>query len=79
MTLDPNAVVKIITFPPIASKALFASLIGRSEDTVRGWMDSRTIPTVKMGRQRFVDVDRYLDDKRKGKTVFSAGDYKGDE
>ena len=46
-----------------------------TEDVVRGWVESNTIPTVKIGRRRVINLHRIRLDLESGKTVFSAGDY----
>jgi hypothetical protein len=46
-----------------------------TEDVVRGWVETRTIPTVKIGRRRVINLHRIRSDLEQGKTVFSAGDY----
>lgn len=63
---------------PFCTQQVLAEMCGIeeiTEDVVRGWVETRTIPTVKIGRRRVINLHRirsYLD---QGKTVFSAGDY----
>jgi hypothetical protein len=44
-------------------------------DVVRGWVESHTVPTVKIGRRRVINLHRIRRDLDRGKTVFCAGDY----
>ncbi|BAN50570.1 hypothetical protein PCA10_48380 [Metapseudomonas resinovorans NBRC 106553] len=46
-----------------------------TEDVVRGWVESSTLPSVKIGRRRVINLHRIRKDLDQGKTVFSAGDY----
>ena len=62
--------------PPVSSQAQFASWVGVSDDTVRDWVENRTLPTVKIGRQRFICLKTYLQEVESGKTIFNSGDYK---
>lgn len=62
--------------PPISSQTQFANWVGVSDDTVRGWVENRTLPTVKIGRQRFICLKTYLQEVEAGKTIFNSGDYK---
>ncbi|PIA75063.1 DNA-binding protein [Ectopseudomonas toyotomiensis] len=57
------------------SKETFAAMNGVSTDTVIAWMQSGTIPSVKMGRPRFVHLAQIRTDLAKGKTIFAQGDY----
>ena len=50
-------------------------MLGVSVDTVISWMHSFTIPSVKMGRPRVVNLAQIRTDLAKGKTIFSQGDY----
>ena len=57
---------------PFCSQQVLAEMMGLdqiTEDVVRGWVETSTVPTVKIGRRR---VSRDLD---RGKTIFCAGDY----
>lgn len=59
----------------MCSKEIFAAVVGVSVDTVTAWMQSNTIPSVKMGRPRLVNLEVMRADLGKGKTVFAQGDY----
>lgn len=61
--------------PPLVSRELFAAFTGATMDTVRGWAQTDTIPTVKVGRQRLINMEELLKDLRNGKTTFRQGDY----
>ncbi len=67
--------INLTTLPPILSREQFAVFIGTTADTVRGWMQSNTIPSVKVGRQRLVNVALLVRDLHNGKTIFNQGDY----
>lgn len=60
---------------PVMSQELYSISVGVTKDTVRGWVEQGTIPTVKIGRQRFVNVQKVVSDLEEGKTIFSRGDY----
>ncbi|WP_314409640.1 DNA-binding protein [Pseudomonas kuykendallii] len=63
---------------PFCSKHVFAKLLGIdviTEDVVRGWIESGTVPTAKIGRHRVINLYRIRRDLDRGKTVFCAGDY----
>lgn len=59
----------------ICSVDIFASMVGVTQDTVKAWMHSGTVPSVKMGRPRLVNLAQIRSDLSKGKTIFSQGDY----
>lgn len=64
--------------PPFCSQLTLARMLGIeqiTEDVVRGWVESSTLPTVKIGRRRVINLHRIRKDLDGGKTVFSAGDY----
>lgn len=74
-SIDLRSPIHNAIFPPVSSQVQFASWIGVTPDTVRGWVENGTIPTVKIGRQRFIDVVGYMDSVKRGKTIFQKGDY----
>jgi len=48
---------------PFCSKHVFAKLLGIdviTEDVVRGWIESGTVPTAKIGRHRVINLHRIL-------------------
>lgn len=59
------------------SQERYAALVGVSKDTVRGWLEQGTIPSVKVGKQRFVNVRKVIAELDDGKTIFTRGDYEG--
>ncbi len=59
----------------LCSKETFAMMMGVSEDTVVSWMQTGTVPSVKMGRPRLVNLAKLRADLAKGKSVFAQGDY----
>jgi len=46
-----------------------------SDDVVRGWVETFTLPTVKIGRRRVINLHRIRRDLDRGKTIFCPGDY----
>lgn len=60
----------------LCSKETFAAMCGVSVDTVIAWMQNGTVPSVKMGRPRLVNLAQLRADLDRGKkTIFSQGDY----
>lgn len=57
------------------SGEIFAAMVGVSHDTVKSWMQTGTVPSVKMGRPRLVNLAAIRTDLSKGKTIFAQGDY----
>ena len=53
----------------------FAEISGVTVEEVINWVDSQTIPSMKLADFRMVNLARLRADLEKGKTVFSAGDY----
>ncbi len=76
--IDLRTPIQTLTQPPIMSQGNFAEWCGVSRDTVRGWVQTGTLPTCKVGRQRFVDVNGFIDSLKRGKTIYQQGDYSGD-
>lgn len=62
----------------MCSIEVFAMMVGVTQDTVKSWVQNDTIPSIKMGRPRLVNLERLRRDLSKGKTVFAQGDY-GDD
>ncbi|WP_271410754.1 DNA-binding protein [Pseudomonas sp. Q1-7] len=63
---------------PFCTQLVLAEMLGIdeiTEDVVRGWVETRTLPTAKIGRRRVINLHRIRKDLDGGKTVFSAGDY----
>lgn len=59
----------------MCSKEIFAAMVGVSIDTVISWIQTNTIPSIKMGRPRLVNLAQIRTDLGKGKTIFAQGDY----
>lgn len=72
---DREALAGFTVLPPIASQEQFSNLIGVTKATVRGFVETDTLPHVKVGRQRFINIVKLIDDLKAGKTVFARGDY----
>lgn len=63
---------------PFCSQVVLAEMMGVdqiSEDVVRGWVETKTVPTVKIGRRRVINLHRLRRDLDRGKTIFCPGDY----
>jgi len=66
---------------PFCTKQALAQMLDNeriSEDVVRGWIESNTLPTVKIGRHRVINLHRIRRDLDRGKTIFCTGDYADD-
>ena len=79
LTFEGNP-VRITDFrdAPFCSQLVLAEILGIdqiTEDVVRGWVEIQTVPTVKIGRRRVINLHRIRQDLDQGKTVFCAGDY----
>ena len=60
---------------PLCSLDVFSQMIDVSPDVVRGWVETNTIPTVKVGRCRVINLHKFRLDLESGKTIFCQGDY----
>lgn len=63
---------------PFCSMQVLVDMLGTeliSSDVVRGWVETSTLPTIKIGRRRVINLHRIRRDLDRGKTVFCAGDY----
>lgn len=63
---------------PFCSQQVLAQMMGLeqiSDDVVRGWVETYTLPTVKIGRRRVINLHRIRRDLDRGKTIFCPGDY----
>jgi len=63
---------------PFCSQAVFAQMLGLeeiTEDVVRGWVETKTIPTAKIVRRRVINLQRIRRDLERGKSIFCQGDY----
>jgi hypothetical protein len=59
----------------LCSIKTFAELSGVSIEEAINWVDSGTIPSMRLADFRMVNLARLRDDLEKGKTVFAEGDY----
>ena len=57
--------INLSVLPPLLSREHFASFVGATLDTVRGWAQTDTIPTVKVGRHRLINIVKLI-----GKVLF---------
>lgn len=73
MELDTK--INLVSVPPLMSQEQFSVFIGKAKSTIRGWVATRAIPTVKIGGSRLINFERLCVDLRNGKTEFSRGDY----
>ena len=73
--MDTKQPIRLSVLPPIMSQEQLSHFIGVTQDTVRGWVEQRTIPTVKIGRKRYINAVKLAEDLSSGKTVFCKGDY----
>jgi hypothetical protein len=67
--------VNLVAIPPLLSQERFAELVGKEPKTIRSWVTTRAIPTVKMGGSRLVNIEKLRQDLQGGKQKFVAGDY----
>lgn len=73
--MQADQIVNLSIVPPLMSQAQFASFVGVSADTVRGWVEGRTIPIAKIGKQNFINLRALSGELDDGKTIFVRGDY----
>jgi excisionase family DNA binding protein len=59
----------------MCSIEVFALMVGVTQDTVKSWVQNHTVPSIKMGRPRLINLELIRKDLSKGKTVFAQGDY----
>ncbi|WP_160285816.1 DNA-binding protein [Pseudomonas knackmussii] len=60
------------------TQMVFAQMLGLDEiskDVVCGRVETRTVPLVKIGRRRVINLHRIRRDLERGKSIFSQGDY----
>jgi len=73
MELDKK--INLVAIPPLLSQARFAEMVGKEPKTIRSWVITRAIPTVKVGGSRMVNIEMLKNDLEGGKKAFLAGDY----
>lgn len=59
----------------MCSIEVFSLMVGVTQDTVKSWVQTGTVPSIKMGRPRLVNLELIRKDLGKGKTIFAQGDY----
>ena len=59
----------------LCSVKTFAEMSGVSVEEAINWVDSQTIPSMKLADFRMVNLARLRADLLKGKTEFKEGDY----
>ncbi len=67
--------INLVSIPPLLSQARFAELIGKESKTIRSWVTTWAIPTVKVGGSRMINVEKLQQEPARSKKIFSAGDY----
>lgn len=77
-TLQLKQGISFSVLPPLLSREHFAHFVGATLDTVRGWAQTDTIPTVKVGRHRLINIAKLTEDLSAGKSSFCQGDYSRD-
>lgn len=78
LALDGDGSLAVIRNAPLCTQEAFSQLLGSADvtpDVVRGWVETATIPTVKIGRRRLVNLAQLIRDLERGKTIFCRGDY----
>lgn len=60
---------------PFCTPQVFADMLGVSGDVVRGWVETNTVPTIKIGRRRIINLHKVRQDIDHGKSIFCSGDY----
>ena len=67
--------INLVSIPPVLAQSQFATLIGKPPKTVRSWVTTRAVPTVKVGGSRLINIEKLRHDLANGKATFTAGDY----
>ena len=73
MELDKK--INLVAIPPLLSQARFAEMVGKEPKTIRSWVITKAIPTVKVGGSRMVNIEMLKNDLEGGKKAFLSGDY----
>jgi len=73
--MDIKTPINLSVLPPVMSQQQFSSFTGVSPGTVRGWVEGRTLPIVKIGKQRFINLVLFSDELSNGKSIFCRGDF----
>ncbi len=70
-----KATLNYVSIPPVMSQEQFAAFLGITQDTVRGWIQTDTVPRVKIGSRNFINLELMTRHLRDGKDIFTRGDY----
>jgi hypothetical protein len=70
-----KASLTLMDIPPLLSQQRFAELVGKEAKTIRSWVVTRAIPTIKVGGSRMINIEQIRKDLLAGKLNFVAGDY----
>lgn len=73
--MEIDTKINLVVIPPLMSQEQFCAFVGKSETTVRGWVATRAVPTVKVGGSRLINFEKLREDLREGKAEFVRGDY----
>lgn len=73
--MDLDTKINLMVIPPIMSQEQFSAFTGKPISTVKGWVATRAVPTVKVGGSRLINFERLRADLRDGKGEFTRGDY----
>ena len=73
--LNHTSPVNLSVVSPISSQEQFASFVGVTVDTVRGWVEKGVVPTVKVGKRRFINNIKFSNQLNSDKTIFSSDDF----
>jgi hypothetical protein len=52
----PTSSLPVAIDVPIMDQEAFSQKIGISQDTVRGMVESKKLPSIKIGKRRFVNI-----------------------
>ncbi|WP_297188570.1 DNA-binding protein [uncultured Porticoccus sp.] len=73
--MEVDTKINMIAIPPVMSQAQFAAFVGKDEKTIRSWVITRAVPTIKMGGSRLINLEKFRTDLAAGKDEFVKGDY----
>ena len=68
MELDKK--INLVAIPPLLSQVRFAELVGKEPKTIRSWVITKAIPTVKVGGSRMINIEQLRNDLGVGKKTF---------
>jgi hypothetical protein len=73
--MEIDTKINLVVMPPLMSQEQFSVFVGKPMTTIVGWVNTKVIPTVKVGGSRLIDFNRLQKDLLDGKEHFAAGDY----